>query len=125
MLMTLDTFYRSVLPDYTNVSTSERCTRFGVIDSALLCTFSGPVRFHARTFKTLLAVSEWSNLDDHLRMLHGMNCLQRKEDAKFEERPRSQRDKIPIDEGKPKMGQFDSSVSFVRQGQAEDWKRGI
>jgi hypothetical protein len=54
-----------------------------------------------------------------------MNYLERKEDAKFEERPRSQRDKIPIDEGKPKMGQFDSRVSSVRQGQAEDWKGGF
>jgi hypothetical protein len=59
---------------------------------------------YAGGFKALPAASKWPNLDDRLGLLHGMNYLQRKEDAKFEARPRRQRDKNPIDEGKPKIG---------------------
>ena len=47
-----DTFYRSVLPEYPNLSTFELSVRFGIIDRTLLGVVTDPIRLNARRFKS-------------------------------------------------------------------------
>ena len=66
-----DTFYRSVLPEYPNLSTSELSARFGVIGSALFYNIANPVRSDALTFVALPAALKRPNFDDCAVLLHG------------------------------------------------------